>query len=272
MKLSLGLSTRDYSVAGGAVAYDADAQAYFNANTTITSAADKNAINSFYLGLKSDGIYTKIKAMYLPIWGSATSCKWNLVNPLDTDAAFRLTFSTGWTFSSSGATPNGTSAYANTNLIPSVILSLNSTHLSFYSRTNNPASEIADIGSFGSNNNWTLIEIYNNLFYNLINQSVSTSNSSMTNSTGMFIGSRTASNISKSFKNNSIVQSYNTISNQMSNISLTIGAMNRSTTPSYYSNRQYAFASIGDGLTDTEASNFYTRVNTLMTYFGINVY
>ncbi len=98
MKLSLGLTPRDYSVAGGAVAYDTDAQAYFTANTAITSAADKNAINTFYLGLKSDGIYTKIKAMYLPLWSTATNNKWNLVNPLDTNGAFRLTFATGMTF------------------------------------------------------------------------------------------------------------------------------------------------------------------------------
>jgi hypothetical protein len=54
MKLSLGITPRDYSVKNG-VTYDADALAYFNANTAITSAADKNAINTFYLGLKSDG-------------------------------------------------------------------------------------------------------------------------------------------------------------------------------------------------------------------------
>ena len=50
-----------------AVLFDADALAYITANTAITSTADKNAINTFYSGLKSDGIYTKIKAMYLPI-------------------------------------------------------------------------------------------------------------------------------------------------------------------------------------------------------------
>ena len=114
MKLSLGITPRDYSAAGG-VTYDTDALAYFTANTSITSAADKNAINTFYLGLKSDGIYTKMKAMYLPIWGSAASSKWNLIN----NRTFDLSFTTGWTYSSSGITPNGTSAYADTFLIPS---------------------------------------------------------------------------------------------------------------------------------------------------------
>jgi len=32
-----------------------------------------------------------------------------------------------------------------------------------------------------------------------------------------------------------------------------------------YSNRNIAFASIGDGITDTEASNFYTAVQAFQT-------
>ena len=264
MKLSLGTYVRDYSVAGG-VTYDADAQAFITA-AAITDNTQKSAINQLVVDLKGYSIWTKMKAIYPIVGGVASSHAVNLKTP----GTYNLTFATGWTHASTGMTPNG-ATYANTNLIPSTTLSLNNTHLSFYSRTNNPASEMADIGSLGSNNNWTLLEIYLNLFYNLINQSVSTSNSSMTNSTGMFIGSRTASNILKSFKNNSLLQTYNTISNQMSNISLTIGAMNRSTTPSYYSNRQYAFASIGDGLTDAEASSFYTAVQTFQTTLGRQV-
>jgi len=38
-----------------------------------------------------------------------------------------------------------------------------------------------------------------------------------------------------------------------------------------YSNKQCAFASIGNGLTDTEAANFYTAVNTYQTTLGRNV-
>jgi hypothetical protein len=34
-------------------------------------------------------------------------------NPLDTDAAFRLSFSGGWTFGATGMTPNGTNGYSN---------------------------------------------------------------------------------------------------------------------------------------------------------------
>ncbi len=78
MKLSLGLTPRDYSVAGGAVAYDTDAQAYFTANTAITSDADKNAINTYlFVNAKSQGYYSKIKEMILPLWSTATNNKWD---------------------------------------------------------------------------------------------------------------------------------------------------------------------------------------------------
>jgi len=263
----------------GGVTYDADAQAYFNANTTITSSADKNAINTFYLGLKSDSIYTKIKAMYLPIWGTAASSKWNLIN----NRSFDLTFTTGWTFSSGGALPNGTSAYADTFLIPSTALTSNSNHISYYSRTNIAQASV-EIGCqtdppIGFTDNRTL---YQYLRYTADGYALSVTNIDAnrlnltnTNSLGLFIGSRTSNVSLKAYKNNATIGTQTAISHgTQSSISVILGAFKRlSTTQTFslYSSKQCAFASIGDGLTDAEASNFYTRVNTLMTYFGINV-
>lgn len=273
MKLSLGLTPRDYSIAGGAVAYDADAQAYFTANTAITSAADKNAINDFYLGLKTDGIYTKIKAMYLPIWGSAASCKWNLIN----NRTFDLTFSVGGiTYTSGGIQGNGTTGYANTSLNPSVslTLTLDNTHLSFYSRTN-IEDTAADIGNKFTSGNQFLITLRYTGFgiisdcYNSATGRIVAAN---TDSKGFYIQSRTASNVHKTFKNNSQIGTTNTgSSGSFLNLNLYLLSVNNNGTAESYSTRQCSFSSIGNGLTDSEASNFYTRVNTLMTYFGINV-
>ena len=269
-------------VGAAAPVYDADALAYFTANTSITNSADKNAINTFYLGLKSDGIYTKIKAMYLPIWGSAASSKWNLINPLDTNAAFRLTFTTGWTYSSSGITPNGTSAYAETYFNPSATLTTMSQHISYYSRTNNTTSGILDNGcqdditpSIGRNifacyystSTLTRIQIQS-LDANVVTFAE-------TNSLGFILGSRTSSTSLKAYRNNTLkgTNTTNSTSGLCGN-SVFLGGFNyrnNSGTTIYYGIRQCSFASIGNGLTDTEASNFYTRVNTLMTYFGINV-
>lgn len=76
--------------------------------------------NAFSLTLGVNNLSTKIDAIYPFIGGDATKHKYNLCNPLDTDAAFRLSFSGGWTHSRTGALPNGSNAYANTHWIPSV--------------------------------------------------------------------------------------------------------------------------------------------------------
>ena len=277
MKLSLGITPRDYSVAGG-VTYDADALAYFTANTAITSAADKNAINTFYLGLKSDGIYTKMKAMYLPLWSSATANKWNLINPVDTNGAFRLNFSTGWTHTSSGTTPNGISAYADTFIIPSTSLTLNSTHLSTYIRTNavtsggiifgavNTVQPAALQCSVYSNNNGSIYDCYNSTTGQgrLLGSNVA-------DSRGFALFTRSSSNSSKIFWKNSNIGSITTTGGGLPNAyNIVYGARTTDGTIGSYDSRQYSFSSVGTGLSDAEASSFYTRVQNLMTYFGLN--
>jgi hypothetical protein len=272
MKLSLGLSPRDYSVAGGAVVYDTDAQAYFTANTAITSDADKNAINTFYLGLKSDGIYTKMKAMYLPLWSSATANKWNLINPVDTNGAYRLTFSTGWTHASTGMTPNGTSAYADTFLSTSVT-GLNTGHLSYYSRTNSTGN-FSEIGALRSSpNSYTDLGLKTatGAYIRYNNGGVPT-NVANADSFGFYIGNRTASNVLKLFKNGSSIQSLTTASLATTTVSMTLAATNNNGSIINYSNRECCFSSIGTGLTDTEATNFTNNVNALMTYFSLNTF
>jgi len=77
----------------------------------------------------------------------AAQFKYNLVNPVDSDAAFRLVFNGGWTHSSNGATPNGTNGYADTKFNPSLNGQLNSAHLSYYSRTNNSTDNQIEIGA-----------------------------------------------------------------------------------------------------------------------------
>jgi hypothetical protein len=57
-------------------------------------------------------------------------------------------FNGGWTHSATGALPNGTTGYANTFLVPSSTLSINSIHLSYYSRTNNTSGGV----DFGAQN------------------------------------------------------------------------------------------------------------------------
>lgn len=245
----------------GGLGLDPDALAFLTA-AGITDATITSAIDTLVLDLKGYGIWTKLKAIYPFVGGTATTHKFNLKNPVDSDAAFRLLFNGGVTHSANGVQFNGFNGYADTRLNPTFELSLNSTHLCFYSITNTPASSVCDIGAL-SGGNWTLLEIFGNVIYPLINQNT-ISSVAQTNSQSFFLGSRTAINLTKTFWKNTQILSSSTVSSGLANLPIFIGAMNSSPVQ-YYSNRQYALVSIGDGLTDTEAANYYTAVQAFQT-------
>jgi len=130
--------------------YDADAQLFFNAESaagvTLTTT-EKDAVNQWVVDSKAAGIWTKFKAIYPMVGGTATSHKFNLKNPLDTNAAFRLSFIGGGTHSSNGYQPNGINAYANT-FCTTANMALNSAHHSFYSRTDQAAANRYEMGVY----------------------------------------------------------------------------------------------------------------------------
>ena len=90
-------------VFGGSAPFDSDAIAFWNANGT-TGSIQQSAINQLVLDLKGGSnslttnktdLWTKIFALYpyAPIDDSTATLnayKYNLLNPLDTDAAFRM--------------------------------------------------------------------------------------------------------------------------------------------------------------------------------------
>lgn len=96
-----------------APAFDPDAQAFFTASG-LTGATELNAVNQLVLDLKGFGIWTKMKAIYPIVGGTAALHKWNLKDPQDLNAAFRLVFNGGWTHTATGALPNGVNGFANT--------------------------------------------------------------------------------------------------------------------------------------------------------------
>jgi len=243
---------------------DADAQAFVT-NAGIVDQVEANAINNLVIGMKADGLWTKMQAVYPFVGGTASTHKFNLKNPLDTDAAFRLVFSGGWTHSSSGALPNGTNAFANTFLNPSTSLGLNSTHLSYYSRTNFVGSQI-EIGSRNSTGTQSCYLTYNfsNIAYAAIHKADGIRPNIATDTRGFYVGSRILSTQEKYYTTN-IAQTLSGDSVGLNNFNIYLGCYNANLTPMFYSSKQTAFASIGDGLTDTEAANFYTRVQNFNT-------
>jgi hypothetical protein len=250
------------SASGGV---DPDAQAFITA-AAITDPTQQSAINTLVVDLKGYSIWTKFSAIYPIVGGTASQHKFNLKNPLDTDAAFRLVFSGGWTHSSTGALPNGTNAYADTKLIPNTTLSLNSTHISGYLRTNlNSNAPILSSENSGSYSNGLYIWPKQVSFGYSVRINDNTSQGGGTNTDdirGFHVALRTASAVKKYRLNNTQKFNVTTASTALNTSSIYLG---KSRNHANYFNNEIAFSSIGDGLTDTEAANLYTAVQTFNT-------
>jgi hypothetical protein len=253
------------SIFSRGVAYDADAQAFFTANF-ITDTTLKNVINTFFTTCKIDGTYSKLLQANLHFLGSASKNIVNLVNPSNA-----IAYSSGWTFNSSGATPNGTSAYISTGIIPAAnsFLQQNSMHYSYYGRTNGVG---ALIGGF-SNSRGYIIADYGGSSYLSMN-STSYYSGSPINTQGFLIYNRISSTTEKLFKNGSAFLTNSITSTGKDDGEICIGAVSRfgGVFSGSYTNVPCSFSSVGLGFTDTEASNFSTAVNTMMTSLGINIY
>jgi hypothetical protein len=246
---------------------DPDAQAFITA-AAITNPTQQTAINTLVVSLKANGIWTKMNAIYPMVGGTAFSHKFNLKNPLDTNAAFRLVFSGGWTHSSNGAKPNGTNAYADTFLNCNTTLSLNNASLSFYSREDIFTAVLMGAG-------WDSVTAMISPNYSIALGDYSAINSGgngvgSTNKSGLFTISRLTSTNVIGYRN--ATQYFNRLATSTSkpNYTIYIGARNYISAVQYSSN-QCAFASIGDGLSPTEAANFYTAVQSFQTTLGRQV-
>ena len=260
---------------GTPIISDADVQAFITA-ASITDATQQTAINVLVTDLKSANIWTKMKALYPFVGGSATSHKFNLKDPRDLDVAYRLVFNGGWVHSSNGALPNGTTAYADTKLIPSTSLTLNSTHLSVYLTTAGGGGDYFDMGVEDNSYNNRLFMKVHGSGIQIMNNSylIDYVDASFSNSTivGHYINNRTSSNVINSFKNNTkILNDTAKISQGLSIRPLYLAAHNFAGSASFLSPRRQAFASIGNGLTDAEAAAFYTAVQKYQTSLGRQV-
>lgn len=248
-----------------ALPIDPDAQAFLTA-TGITDPTISSAINQLVLDLKGYGIWTKMKAIYPFVGGTASTHKWNLKDPRDLNAAFRIFWNGGVTHSSNGVQFGGVNGWGNTYLIAQGTLGLNSTHVSVYSRTNvdKSAPSIGNVtgGANAEVSMW--LRSGGSSFLRVNNPTVSST--ANTDSRGLFIGNRNSST-----QINLSIRGTQTTFNQNSNSLLTnvmqLGGVN----PNFFDTKQLAFASIGDGLTAQNMTDLTTAVNAFQLTLGRQV-
>ena len=251
----------------------------------ITNPVLIDATDTLFRELLDNGTWGQCYAIYLLTGGSANAVKFNAKNPLDTDAAFRLEFSGGITYASSGATFNGTTGYADTNFNVSTGVTdwdINH-HMGIYLRTQQPS--VGDGWHIGvgdtSNGNpiygMAIRRFSNNANQRLYDYGNVASNSARVSDTttdarGFYCASSRAANNRVLYRNGTSALS-DTVSKTATapNGSIHIGAINNTAGSKFYLQGEMSAVTIGSGLTSAAQSALYTAINNYMTTLGINV-
>lgn len=253
------------------VPIDSDAEAFITA--TGISGTNANAINQLVLDLKAASIWSKMKAVYPIIGGTATTHKFNLLNPQDTDAAFRLVFNGGVTHSSSGVLFNGTNGWANTFLNMSLEYS-NQYDISLSCNIYNDYSGTGSKGHIGcqstASSNFRLGATSSTNEISLMGTTSFSISKTVTSTThkGFWCGSRTANNVHNFIDPTGVIDlNTNTVSSTLPNLTIGLGCR-RGTTNDMYSAFGYSFFSTGVGLTTAEMTALRTAEINFQTTLG----
>jgi len=240
---------------------DPDVSAFLSA-TGITDATISSAVSTLVTDLKGYNIWSKMKALYPFVGGTAITNKYNLANP----SLYQITWFGGVTHSFNGITGNGTNGYGDTGLANNLMLQ-NDLHFSIYSRTNTSVNG-ADIGAWDSGFGSGLYSRTAALNFNLASNTNTQVFEPVADSLGLYLGTRTTSNQVIIQKNTT---QYIKSSNTSNLVTTTWKVLRPGELNSEYSPRNISFASIGDGLTSTQALNLYTAVQAFQTTLGRQV-
>ena len=252
---------------------DADAQAFLNA-AEITNVTQANAVNTLVIGMKAQGLWTKMKAVYPMVGGTATSHMYNLKDPRNLDAAYRLQFTGGWTHSALGALPNGVNTLARTYLVPTTALNTNDHALFFYLNTNNPnvATDPLDMGSIEDVNRRLVLYSRLDVFGGTADAAAVSIPYVAPRACFALITKQSAT-VSSAFKNATKVVTAASGGTPPPLYDIIFGNCRISGTPYGigWSTNRFAMVGISDGLSDADSVNLYNLTQTFQTTLGRQV-
>jgi hypothetical protein len=230
------------------------------------------AINDLVLGLKANNLWDKMQAIYPFVGGTAYSHKFNLKDPRDSDAAFRIQYVGVVNHSSLGISGSG---YADTYYNPLTDSSefATSMHASIYTTTtNNYISKPFPgtiMGNTGDGAGLSITPNYRNggpSYYQLYFPTWKSLGGASTSDVGFYIASRTSATdvafyrrINTGNTSTSATQTYNASSN---------GSIKILNANFDGWNGNVGFSSLGYGLSTTDSINLDTVVSAYQTALG----
>jgi hypothetical protein len=226
----------------------------------------KTAVCDFVTNIKLEGITGGSNAaMYLPIGNAAAQRKYNFWNPADTNAAFRLTFNGGISFTNFAIVGNGVNGYSDTHFSPIANGSASSMSFAIDSGQNiTGGTQVMGVRAGGG-----FIRMFI-LFGTSIQIATSTQIIYAGTNKGLFVSRRAASNQNQSYRDGvSLGSSTATFTPPTANFYL--NAVNtEGVGAQLFAQHPVNFAFVtGQGWSDAQAVALNTHYQTLKTALGI---
>jgi hypothetical protein len=237
------------------------------ANGGSLTTTEQNAILALVTNLQANGTWNKMKLIYPMVGGTAASCAVNLV-----DSNYLATFSSGWTFTSTGGAPTGANTFMRAiGFNPSLVLPTNDTCFSYYSRTNNTFNG-TDLGCQNTTSDLTRVafSIYfsGSSYADLNDFTNGRIGANPSGTSGLFIMSRESSTLMKMYKRGVQLGATNTASmtSLLPNAIYSVGTLDFNDGINFSStNRECAFSHVSTSLTSAQALAFDNSVQAFQT-------
>ncbi len=244
---------------GGSAGYDADAQAVFNAMATQPDATRKGHINTLITALKSAGVWSKLDHFVVCANTAAADGLLDWKNP-----------STPWTAVSSptftsdrGYAGDGVSAHiiGPTTYSAMTNFTQNGAHLALWSRTAASGANY-DLGVNAATSSVRLRLRNSSTITAHINQTSGSYGAVVTDASGFFVATRSASTVGEVFRNGASILSITATSTSRPALAPTLFRYDAT-----YSSREIALLAIGGDVT-SEQSAYYSAVSAYMIAVG----
>ena len=256
----------------------------------ISDETQAAAINTLVLGLKSNNLWTKMQVIYPFVGGTAYTHKFNLKDPRDLDAAFRIQFFGAVTHNnlgvSSSAAGYGDTRFSPLNNFADISSSIHATIYMSAGLANgsiftdqatqwNYNANTLDIspvriGEESSTGVYAAISAYSTTGYSNIIQTNAAAASTGLNRTGLWAATRTSGTLATAYRRSTVqnftITSTNAFVSPSSNQTMRLFR-------SYQANGAtsgglFTFASLGTGLQTSEIDTLYTLVTAFNSTLG----
>lgn len=247
------------------------------ANGGSVSAGRQTTVNNLIVGLKADGVWTKLDRLWLFAGENAASALTDLVADVLATATGSPAFVADRGYTGVDADPATVYIDSNTNTTSlGGNYTTNSAHVSAWSNTNTVSSAnggaIMGFYTAGGSRTYIFPRYPGDVAFIEANEpSPEFAGTASTDSTGHWVADRTDASTETAYRNGAVFANPNMAAATPSNTNCVFLAAHElgSGTNKTGSACQLAMGSIGGGLTGTDVTNFYNRLRTYMTAVGV---